>query len=389
MKKMSLAALLIMVGAVVAVADEPKAKDTPKVVIGKNEKDGDKEKDAKPKLGMGDPAPKLAGVRWIKGDPINAFDPKKVYVLEFWATWCGPCIAAMPHLSDLQDEFRAKGLVIAGVTGKEQNSEEDVTKFMAKKGERMRYAVAFCDTAETDAAFMHASDQKGIPCSFVIDRAGKIAYIGHPMMLDDVLPKVLDGTWRGQEDIDAIEKLQTEFFSIFKKAQSDPEGAMKELAEFDAKHPSKKNSFTDQRFILVVAGKKWDDAAKMANQFISKAAAKKDSGPLGLVGYVLANERLNPEKKHVDLAVKAAETALKIDGEDDTRSLLALADAHFASGAKDKALTFGEKALKSTEVKEFKEYIEMKIKVYKGEKEDGPVPAAKVKPAEEKEKKKD
>jgi thiol-disulfide isomerase/thioredoxin len=373
--RMSLSALLLIIGAAVVAADDQKpAKKTDAPAA----KADEKEKDAKPKLGMGDLAPKLAGAKWIKGDAVNSFEPKKVYVLEFWATWCGPCVAAMPHLSDLQDEFKSKGLVIVGVTSKDQNSAEDVEKFMTKKGERMRYAVAFCETDETDTAFMKAADQNGIPCSFVIDRAGKVAFIGHPMMLDDVLPKVLDGTWKGQEDIDAIEKVQEEFFSILKKVDKEPEAAFRELADFDKKYPSKKNAFTDQRFMMFVAAKKWDETKALADQLIAKAIAKKDSGSLGLIGYILASEKMNPDKKHVELAVKAAEAALKLDGENDTRGLLALADAHFANGSKDKAVEFGEKALKSTDVKPFQEFIETRLKVYKGEKEDKAIPATKL-----------
>jgi thiol-disulfide isomerase/thioredoxin len=383
--RICLSVLIFVVGAAVVAADDPKPAKKPDAAAIKAD---DKEKDAKPKLGIGDPVPKMVVAKWLKGDAVNSFEPNMVYVLEFWATWCGPCVAAMPHLSDLQHELKSQGLVIIGVTSKAQNSEEDVTKFMAKKGERMRYASAFCETDETDTAFMKAADQHGIPCSFVIDRSGKVAYIGHPMMLDDVLPKVLDGTWKGQKDIEAIEKIQEEFFGILGKATKEPDTAIRELADFDDKHPNKKNAFADQRFIIFVSAKKWDTVKTLADQLIAKAIAKKDSGSLGLISYVLASDKMNPEKKHVDLAVKAAEAGLKLDGEDDTRSLLALADAHLANGAKDKAIEFGEKALKSTDNEDFKKYIDARLKVYKGEK-DGKegIPAAKIKPAGEDKKK--
>ena len=41
-------------------------------------------------LGIGDPAPELKVAQWIKGSPVASLDPAQTYVVEFWATWCGP-----------------------------------------------------------------------------------------------------------------------------------------------------------------------------------------------------------------------------------------------------------------------------------------------------------
>jgi thiol-disulfide isomerase/thioredoxin len=51
---------------------------------------------------VGDPAPPLKVEKFLKGDPVKAFKPGHVYVVEFWATWCRPCVASMPHLTELQ-----------------------------------------------------------------------------------------------------------------------------------------------------------------------------------------------------------------------------------------------------------------------------------------------
>ena len=63
---------------------------------------------------------------------------------------------------------------------------------------RRHYSFAFADNRDTDAAWMRAAGRNGIPCTFVVDQDGKVAYVGHPMFIDAVLPKVLDRTWKGR-----------------------------------------------------------------------------------------------------------------------------------------------------------------------------------------------
>ena len=72
-------------------------------------------------LNVGDAAPPLSIVEWVKGDEFDlAKDMKRQFhVVEFWATWCGPCIQAMPHLSALQAEYEGRGVTIIGINIRE------------------------------------------------------------------------------------------------------------------------------------------------------------------------------------------------------------------------------------------------------------------------------
>lgn len=66
---------------------------------------------------IGQPAAPLHVDEWVNGKPMTEADLKgKVIILDFWAVWCGPCIATFPHLREWNDKYADKGLVIVGVT---------------------------------------------------------------------------------------------------------------------------------------------------------------------------------------------------------------------------------------------------------------------------------
>lgn len=137
-------------------------------------------------LKVGDPAPTSRPGRWAQGEAVKEFEGDKVYLIEFWATWCGPCITAIPHINDIHQKHKDKGLVVIGQNlGEDQNT---VAEFMKKMASKMTYRVGVDDPAGAMAKnWLSAAGQKGIPCAFVVGKNGKIAYIGHPMALAESL----------------------------------------------------------------------------------------------------------------------------------------------------------------------------------------------------------
>src|SRR5262245_23837473 len=55
---------------------------------------------------VGDAGPPLKATKWLHGTEVKEFKKDHVYVVEFWATWCGPCIVMMPHMGELQNQFK-------------------------------------------------------------------------------------------------------------------------------------------------------------------------------------------------------------------------------------------------------------------------------------------
>jgi len=326
----------------------------------------------KTSLKVGDAAPPLVVTKWLQGTEVKEFATGKVYVVEFWATWCGPCLVMMPHMGEMQAEYRDKGVTFIGLSAKDpNNTQEKVAALVEKRGPKLGYTFAYADDRQTYEAWMTASGQRGIPCCFVVGKDGKLAFIGHPLYLDVVLPKVVAGTW-SMDDVEGMKKVEEDVNGVFKALNGDAEAGLKALAEFEDKHPKLADIpyFTAPRITMLIKARKTDEARKAAEGVIAKAAKCEDPMALRSVSAALRAPAAQGDKELLALSVKAAEAGVKAAGDKDPMALLNLADAHFAAGDKEKAKECGAKALAAAEKEpaRTKQYIEMQIKKYDGEK---------------------
>jgi thiol-disulfide isomerase/thioredoxin len=157
-----------------------------------------------PTLRIGDPAPALEVMTWIKGRPVTRFEPGQVYVVEFWATWCPPCLRMMPRLSALQEKYSGR-LTVVGVDAREtertDGSVEYVKSFVERKGDNMAYTVAMDDPVKHPVfdTWMGGGGSYGIPTTFVVDKVGRLVWVGHPLgeaeqEFNSVIEQALNGT---------------------------------------------------------------------------------------------------------------------------------------------------------------------------------------------------
>ena len=148
-------------------------------------------------LKVGDPAPATRPESMLQGEAVKEFKKGEIYVFECWASWCGPCIAAIPHLDDLHKKMSKKGVVITGVNvweaERDAASAQRAKDFLKAQGEKMSYRVAIGGKAFIKD-WLEAAEVNGIPHAFVVSD-GKIAWMGHPIQLTpEIIGDILTGT---------------------------------------------------------------------------------------------------------------------------------------------------------------------------------------------------
>ncbi len=166
-----------------------------------------------PALLIGDRAPAFEPRAWARGEPIGTFAPGHVYVLDFWASWCAPCIAAMPHISRLQEQHTDDAVMIAvNVREVEPGSgrmldaaaPEDVAVSLEKMGDKLRLPVAIGDRA-LDAAWIGDAGRSTLPTYAVIDQETRLAWIGGDA---EGVGEVVERLVAGAYDTDAARREQ-------------------------------------------------------------------------------------------------------------------------------------------------------------------------------------
>lgn len=172
-------------------------------------------------LHIGDKAPSLDIEHYVhKGKDgmgkVTKFEKDKIYVVEFWATWCGPCIQSMPHLVELQNKYRGEGVQIISISDEDLETVEELLsqKYPGKDETFEELTSAYTLTVDPDGSvsedYMRAAGQNGIPASFLVGKTGLVEWIGHPMELDEPLEQLVAGTWDReayQEQMKQQEKL--------------------------------------------------------------------------------------------------------------------------------------------------------------------------------------
>jgi thiol-disulfide isomerase/thioredoxin len=396
--------------------EEPKKVPAAKIVPAVPQEKEDDAKEEGPALDIGSKAPDIAVSEWVKGQKIDGFKPGQLYVVEFWATWCGPCKASMPHLAELQTKYGDKVKMI-GVSDEET---EKVTKFLKEEQSKdktwdqvVTYALAMDDERKTNDAYMKAAAENGIPTAFIIGKDGVIEWIGHPMSMDDALASVVDGKYdrvaaksarkEAKEQQLAMMAAQRKFMKAMQSG--DTATAIKVLDELLEKQPENLGIAMTKLQVLsqgddkTASAKYADELAGKVDGMIAKSpdnqqfallkldlvAQGSDKGAAAAyVQEILKKYGEDPmvlnqiawgiaaEKKafgDLDLALKVAKQGVEVTKEKDGMILDTLARVYFEQGKLDEAIEWQTKAVKVNDRPDIKEALE-KYEAAKKEKEE-------------------
>jgi len=330
---------------------------------------------AEPTLKVGDPAPRLQTGKWLQGDPVKDFQKGKAYLVEFWATWSGPCRVSIPHLNDIHNQFKDKGLIVIGQDCWERD-ESLVAPFIKKMGDKMTYRVALDDKADKEKGamaetWMAAAGRNGIPSAFLVDTQGRIAWIGHPMQLkEQVIEDVLAGKFdvrKAAEDYDKEQRNQAKLRTVGQELsramqKKDWGTAAAKLDEAEKLMPESARGNLDMTRFSILIGKKDYPAAYKLAAGISEAHKNNAQLQNQLAWQIASDNQI--EQRDLELAQTIATRANDAAKGKDPNILDTLARVRFMQGKKDEAITLQEKAVKLAEGSA-KENLESTLVSYK------------------------
>ncbi|MCZ7645582.1 MAG: TlpA family protein disulfide reductase [Planctomycetota bacterium] len=217
---------------------------------------------------VGDKAPEIKVKDWFnsKGESLAALKDK-IAIVEFWATWCGPCKTSIPHLVKLHEKYKEQGVVIMGLT---DEPKEKVAAFV--KQLKMTYPVGAGSASGADYGI------ETIPNAFIVV-SGQVVWAGNPLNgLDAALEKVIGSVGQARAQLEAEGDLAKRLEQAKAlAAQNQPGKALSILETMVAsnKEPSPNLDAANQGIAeLGAAGKKELDAALAKEPLEAQAALR-------------------------------------------------------------------------------------------------------------------
>ncbi len=313
------------------------------------------------KVEIGSPAPVFNVAKWVKGQPIKAFQPGKVYVVEFWATWCGPCKKCVPHLSELAKKYDGKVTFVGVAVWEQQGGDGDyaerVTQFVSDMGDKMVYNVGLDDSNGSVAkAWMDASGTDGIPTVFVIGKDQRIWWIGHPM--DPNIEKAIELADSGKFDTKSAKAINDIRWAaheaalkekaVFNKAldcenKGDAAGEVKELDKVFANHPEYEEHYSLLKYRAL---KKINPAMAYAYaRRLADGVYKEDAEAVSKLALMVVQDNRTSKTPDFDTALFLARRAVEMSDSAQPLALQTLAMAYSQKGDFAKAVQYQKQAI--------------------------------------------
>lgn len=336
-------------------------------------------------LTIGDNARDIDIAHWVKpGEladargkftPITTFEKDKVYVLEFWATWCGPCVASMPHMSELQEKYADYDVTFIGVSDEPLAT---VVSFLFKEykadgkihNDRAQYTLTCDPDNSTHRDYFKAAGQNGIPCAFIIGKDSKVEWIGHPMTIDEPLDKIVRDNWdrdtfkANWEKEAAAERemmaMQQKYYAAIQTG--DFETALGLLNTAPENHPES-TEIQFQKFMLLASQM---DKPKEAYVLAGQIGEQNwdNSMMLNRIAWIIVDQP-GIKTRDLDLSLKLALRANELTNDKDAAVLDTVGRVYFEKGDLKNAIKYQTKAVEFASEGPMAEDIKASLEKYK------------------------
>lgn len=310
-----------------------------------------------PTLRVGSAAPKLTVGQWVKGDPVQDLQRGKVYVVEFWATWCGPCRRSIPHLTQVQNRHRTEGLTIIGVSI-DQNTGA-VKPFVDQQGATMDYTIGIDTRRSMARDWMQAAGVNGIPHAFVVGKDGMISWAGNPLSTEAFDRAVERALAQPYTPSSPGERTGGSPASTLGGSTDDPAtlNSVREAASagewdkalntleagFRARKLTRRTYRQERLDILFIGTKDTAEAYRLARDYIRDDIGLNAEALRAMAVRILDDQSL-PQRDY-DVALLAANRASTLARDQDAAALALVARVHAARGDYDQAVRTQERAV--------------------------------------------
>lgn len=333
---------------------------------------------------IGDKAPTVRIAEWMTSKPPalpgEPGGEKHVFLVEFWATWCGPCLKSIPHLGDLQKKHEKDGLVVIGVSNEEP---ETIAEFIKKKL-KMAYFVGSDDDMATTEAW--TKDITTIPHAFLVNREGVVVWQGNPLADIATMDKAVEQVLAGKYDIETAKReaeKEKEYRRLMEEARTafgarDADKMLKLFDQMIEMKPRELQPYLIKRQIL----KEFDQADRVPDWEGRILESFKDSVEdlVAVAEYELNNDLAERSPRFL---VNAVLRARKISKEDDISVLVIIRRMQHEMGLLDDAIATQAKVV-SLAAEADKEDHQRVLDYYKAMKKLRPEVTATSRPTEKK-----
>lgn len=271
-----------------------------------------------PTLKAGSDAPALSIAKWVKGDAVT-IERGRIYAVVFWSPGDPRSVVVLPRLSELQDAYKDRITFVAVATDAEGGTPEATEETAKAMGKGLGLATGWDDGGKTRAAWLGAAGAPGASCAFVVDGAGKIAFLGHPAILDLPLARIVAGKW---DMAKGTEEMQAAFRRAQEILQMDRSMALAALPAFEKDYPElawseaigtrNARTFASAKLRLLLLAGKTEEATALGTKLYEKGVKYDRDDLLNEIAWMIVDPEMSIAKRDLDLAMKAAEKAVEL-----------------------------------------------------------------------------